>query len=164
MMHPHLRLPLPRPVPPSCRLRLRGLGAQHTPSACAAPPPQTLAQALSANIFAVSIIPYAAFLYYLTKSKAAPPLMLFGWYFLLAFVGVSIPAGIYGEQGARTPTLQTLNAWSFLGRRAGRLTPRSGPSTRHTPPFRPPARTQPRCTTARRWPTWTGCTGARRCC
>lgn len=60
-------------------------------------PLQTLTQALAANLFAFSIIPYAGFLYYLTKSKAAPGLMLFGWYFLLAFVGVSIPAGIYGK-------------------------------------------------------------------
>ncbi|GAB4819059.1 hypothetical protein N2152v2_006105 [Parachlorella kessleri] len=56
---------------------------------------QTLATTVSSNLFAFSIIPYAGFLYYLTKSKAAPPLMLFGWYFLLAFVAVSIPAGIY---------------------------------------------------------------------
>lgn len=63
-------------------------------------PLQTLAQALAANVFAFSIFPYAGFLYYLTKSKAAPGLMLFGWYFLLAFVGASIPAGIYGEFGA----------------------------------------------------------------
>ena len=61
------------------------------------PPLQTLATTVSSNLFAFSIIPYAGFLYYLTKSKAAPPLMLFGWYFLLAFVAVSIPAGIYGK-------------------------------------------------------------------
>ena len=61
----------------------------HSPCRAPAPPPaaplprpQTLTQALAANMFAFSIFPYAAFLYYLTKSKAAPGLMLFGWYFL----------------------------------------------------------------------------------
>lgn len=37
------------------------------------------------------------FLYHLTRSKQSPPLALFGWYFLLAFVFATIPAGIYGE-------------------------------------------------------------------
>ncbi|KAL0033269.1 hypothetical protein WJX77_001195 [Trebouxia sp. C0004] len=52
------------------------------------------AQELATNIFSTSIIPYSAFLYYLTKSKKAPPLALFGFYFLLVFVFATIPAGI----------------------------------------------------------------------
>lgn len=46
----------------------------------------------------MSLFPYLAFLYYLTKSGKAPKLMLFGFYFLLAFVGATIPAGIYGTK------------------------------------------------------------------
>ncbi len=53
---------------------------------------QTLAQ----NLFAWSIIPYAGFLYFMTKNPDVPPRMLFGWYFLLVFVVASIPAGIAG--------------------------------------------------------------------
>lgn len=58
---------------------------------------------LPQNLFAVSIIPYAGFLYHLHRSKQAPPLTLFGFYFLLAFVFATIPAGIFGEplQGRR---------------------------------------------------------------
>jgi len=48
-------------------------------------------------LFAFSIIPYAGFLYHLTRSKKAPPLTLFGFYFLLVFVFATIPAGIYGK-------------------------------------------------------------------
>ncbi len=45
----------------------------------------------------MSLFPYLGFLYHLTKSGKAPKLTLFGFYFLLAFVGATIPAGIYGE-------------------------------------------------------------------
>eukprot|EP01025_Chloroclados_australasicus_P043571 TRINITY_DN4674_c0_g1_i1.p1 TRINITY_DN4674_c0_g1~~TRINITY_DN4674_c0_g1_i1.p1 ORF type:complete len:187 (+),score=4.79 TRINITY_DN4674_c0_g1_i1:61-621(+) len=54
-------------------------------------------EALAPNLFAVSIFPYAAFLYFLTRSKQAPKLTLFGFYFLLVFVAVTIPAGIYAK-------------------------------------------------------------------
>eukprot|EP01023_Acetabularia_acetabulum_P029855 TRINITY_DN2813_c0_g1_i1.p1 TRINITY_DN2813_c0_g1~~TRINITY_DN2813_c0_g1_i1.p1 ORF type:complete len:191 (-),score=22.92 TRINITY_DN2813_c0_g1_i1:330-902(-) len=54
-------------------------------------------ESLAPNFFAFSIFPYAAFLYYLTRSKQAPKLTLFGFYFLLVFVGVTIPAGIYAK-------------------------------------------------------------------
>ncbi len=53
-------------------------------------------QDLAASLFAFSIVPYAGFLYCLTRSKKAPPLALFGFYFLLVFVFGTIPAGIYG--------------------------------------------------------------------
>ena len=56
-----------------------------------------LLQELATNIFSTSIIPYSAFLYYLTKSKKTPPLALFGFYFLLVFVFATIPAGVVGK-------------------------------------------------------------------
>ena len=59
-------------------------------------------QSLAANLFASSIFPYAAFLYYLTKSKKTPGKALFGFYFLLVFVFATIPAGIYGLSQATT--------------------------------------------------------------
>jgi hypothetical protein len=58
---------------------------------------QSFLDALPSNLFAFSIIPYAGFLYHLTRSKQAPPLMLFGFYFLLVFVFATIPAGIYAK-------------------------------------------------------------------
>lgn len=58
---------------------------------------QTINETLPQNLFAFSIFPYAGFLYHLTKSKKAPPLTLFGFYFLLVFVFGTIPAGIYGK-------------------------------------------------------------------
>ena len=54
-------------------------------------------QELATNIFSTSIIPYSAFLYWLTKSKKTPPLALFGFYFLLVFVFATIPAGVIGR-------------------------------------------------------------------
>ncbi len=45
----------------------------------------------------MSLFPYLAFLYFLTKSGKTPRLTLIGFYFLLAFVGATIPAGIYGR-------------------------------------------------------------------
>jgi len=55
------------------------------------------AQSVAANLFAASIVPYSAFLYFLHRSRAAPPLALFGFYFLLVFVFGTIPAGIYAK-------------------------------------------------------------------
>jgi hypothetical protein len=54
-------------------------------------------QSLASQLFAMSLFPYLAFLFYLTRSGKAPRLMLAGFYFLLVFVGATIPAGIYGE-------------------------------------------------------------------
>jgi hypothetical protein len=53
-------------------------------------------QSLASQFFAMSLLPYLAFLFFLTRSGKAPALMLGGFYFLLAFVGATIPAGIYG--------------------------------------------------------------------
>ena len=60
---------------------------------------------LPQNLFAASLFPYLGFLYHLnraTKATKAPGLMLFGFYFLLVFVGASIPAGIYGARRGRS--------------------------------------------------------------
>jgi hypothetical protein len=55
-----------------------------------------MAQSIAPQLFAVSLFPYLGFLYHLTRSGKTPILTLFGFYFLLAFVGATIPAGIYG--------------------------------------------------------------------
>ncbi|KAK2647230.1 hypothetical protein Ddye_022425 [Dipteronia dyeriana] len=52
---------------------------------------------IAPQLFAASLFPYIGFLYFITKSKSAPNLTLFGFYFLLAFVGATIPAGIYAK-------------------------------------------------------------------
>ncbi|XP_047970550.1 uncharacterized protein LOC125213842 [Salvia hispanica] len=53
--------------------------------------------AIASQLSAFSLLPYMGFLYFITKSKSAPPLTLFGFYFLLAFVAAAIPAGIYAK-------------------------------------------------------------------
>lgn len=50
------------------------------------------------NLFALSLFPYLGFLWFLTKSGQTPRLALVGFYVLLIFVGVTIPAGIYAKQ------------------------------------------------------------------
>ncbi|KAI8462994.1 MAG: hypothetical protein J3K34DRAFT_445605 [Monoraphidium minutum] len=54
-------------------------------------------QSLASQLFAASLFPYLGFLWHLTRSGKAPRLVLFGFYFLLAFVGATIPAGIYAK-------------------------------------------------------------------
>lgn len=49
------------------------------------------------TLFALSLFPYLGFLWFLTKSKKVPPLALTGFYLLLLFVAITIPAGIYAE-------------------------------------------------------------------
>ncbi len=49
-------------------------------------------------LFAVSLFPYLGFLWFLTKSGETPRLALIGFYALLVFVAVTIPAGIYAQQ------------------------------------------------------------------
>lgn len=49
------------------------------------------------TLFAVSLLPYLGFLYFMTKSGQAPRLALIGFYLLLVFVAVTIPAGIYAK-------------------------------------------------------------------
>ncbi|NEQ54751.1 MAG: DUF3593 domain-containing protein [Leptolyngbya sp. SIO3F4] len=50
------------------------------------------------TLFAVSLFPYLGFLYFITKSGQTPRLALIGFYVLLVFVAVTIPAGIYAQQ------------------------------------------------------------------
>ncbi len=49
------------------------------------------------TLFAVSLFPYLGFLYFLTRSGVFPRLALIGFYCLLIFVAVTIPAGIYAR-------------------------------------------------------------------
>ncbi|KAJ0986203.1 hypothetical protein J5N97_004559 [Dioscorea zingiberensis] len=59
--------------------------------------PSMDSQSIASQLFAFSLFPYLGFLYFITKSKTSPRLTLFGFYFLLAFVGATIPAGIYAK-------------------------------------------------------------------
>jgi len=52
---------------------------------------------LAPQFFAASLFPYLAFLYFLHSSGKTPKVTLFGFYFLLAFVFATIPAGIYAK-------------------------------------------------------------------
>jgi len=56
-----------------------------------------LLQQIAGDLFAASIFPYGAFLWFAHKSGRFPPLTMFGFYFLLVFVAGSIPAGIYAK-------------------------------------------------------------------
>lgn len=49
------------------------------------------------NLFAISLFPYLGFLWFMTRSKSTPRLALIGFYVLLIFVAVTIPAGIYAQ-------------------------------------------------------------------
>ncbi|TQE01760.1 hypothetical protein C1H46_012560 [Malus baccata] len=51
--------------------------------------PSIDSQSIASQLFAASLFPYLGFLYFITKSKSAPKLTLFGFYFLLAFVGAT---------------------------------------------------------------------------
>ena len=50
------------------------------------------------TLFAISLFPYLGFLWFLTKSGQTPRLALTGFYVLLIFVAVTIPAGIYAQK------------------------------------------------------------------
>ena len=49
------------------------------------------------TLFAVSLFPYLGFLWFLTRCGKTPRLALIGFYFLLVFVFITIPAGIYAR-------------------------------------------------------------------
>lgn len=49
------------------------------------------------SLFAVSLFPYLGFLWFLTRSGKTPRLALIGFYVLLVFVVITIPAGIYAK-------------------------------------------------------------------
>lgn len=59
--------------------------------------PDVSAASVAPQLFAASLFPYLVFLFFLHRSGKAPKLTLFGFYFLLAFVGATIPAGIYAK-------------------------------------------------------------------
>ena len=48
-------------------------------------------------LFALSLFPYLGFLWFITRSGQTPRLALIGFYVLLVFVAVTIPAGIYAK-------------------------------------------------------------------
>lgn len=54
------------------------------------------------TLFAVSLFPYLGFLWFLTRSGQTPKLALIGFYALLVFVVVTIPAGIYSRAALGT--------------------------------------------------------------
>ncbi|MFN5513637.1 MAG: DUF3593 domain-containing protein [Cyanobacteriota bacterium] len=49
------------------------------------------------SLFALSLFPYLGFLWFLSRSPQTPRLALAGFYFLLVFVALTIPAGIYAQ-------------------------------------------------------------------
>jgi len=49
------------------------------------------------TLFAMSLFPYLGFLWFLTRTQSTPRLALIGFYMLLVFVAVTIPAGIYAR-------------------------------------------------------------------
>lgn len=49
------------------------------------------------TLFALSLFPYLGFLWFMTRSGETPKLALVGFYVLLIFVVVTIPAGIYAQ-------------------------------------------------------------------
>ncbi|MBW4695247.1 MAG: DUF3593 domain-containing protein [Lyngbya sp. HA4199-MV5] len=70
------------------------------------------------TLFAVSLFPYLGFLWFLTRSRQTPRLALIGFYTLLVFVAITIPAGIYAKSayGANLADVDWLHggAESFL--------------------------------------------------
>ncbi|GLC70929.1 hypothetical protein PLESTF_001047700 [Pleodorina starrii] len=94
--------------------------------------PSVDAASLAPQLFAMSLFPYLCFLFFLTKSGKTPRLTLFGFYFLLVFVGATIPAGIYAKSqygtslanvdwlhGAAESLLTITNLLVVLGLRQG---------------------------------------------
>lgn len=78
----------------SCRTRRRICRRKTGSTICGLLPvdpwsPTIDSQSIASQLFAVSLFPYIGFLYFITKSKSAPKLTLFGFYFLLAFVGAT---------------------------------------------------------------------------
>jgi len=49
------------------------------------------------SLFAISLFPYLGFLWFMTRSGKTPRLALIGFYVLLVFVAITIPAGIYAR-------------------------------------------------------------------
>ncbi|NJL45754.1 MAG: DUF3593 domain-containing protein [Leptolyngbyaceae cyanobacterium SM2_3_12] len=47
--------------------------------------------------FALSLFPYLGFLWFMTRTPQTPKLALIGFYTLLVFVAITIPAGLYAK-------------------------------------------------------------------
>ena len=58
-------------------------------------PPTTLFS--KESLFALSLFPYLAFLWFLSKTQQTPRLAMIGFSMTLVFVAVTIPAGIYAQ-------------------------------------------------------------------
>lgn len=71
-------------------------------------------QSIASQLFAVSLFPYIGFLYFLTKSKSAPKLTLFGFYFLLAFVGATSKYSVFSVCGQIVNACSVISVWRFL--------------------------------------------------
>lgn len=56
--------------------------------------PNVDSQSIASSLFAASLFPYLGFLYFLHRSNTSPRITLFGFYFLLAFVGATSTYGI----------------------------------------------------------------------
>jgi heme A synthase len=50
------------------------------------------------TLFALSLFPYLGFLFFMTRTRQTPKLALVGFYVLLIFVAVTIPAGLYAKR------------------------------------------------------------------
>ncbi|MFS8867239.1 DUF3593 domain-containing protein [Synechococcus sp. H65.1] len=50
------------------------------------------------SLFALSLFPYLLFLFFLSRLRRIPRLALVGFWLLLLFVAVSIPAGLYAQR------------------------------------------------------------------
>ncbi|KAL6618752.1 hypothetical protein ACP70R_033891 [Stipagrostis hirtigluma subsp. patula] len=88
--------------------------------------PTVDSQSVASQLFAASLFPYLGFLYFMTRSKTAPGLTLFGFYFLLAFVGATTKIH-YGTSlsnvdwlhGTAESLLTLTNLFIILGLRGG---------------------------------------------
>lgn len=49
------------------------------------------------SLFALSLFPYLVFLFFLSRLRRIPRLALTGFWLLLLFVAISIPAGLYAQ-------------------------------------------------------------------
>ncbi|KAK7399119.1 hypothetical protein VNO78_10294 [Psophocarpus tetragonolobus] len=87
----------PKPKPKRESERRRGMVCMQLPLPVDPWAPTIDSQSIASQLFAFSLFPYIGFLYFITKSKTAPNLTLFGFYFLLLFVAATIPAGIYAK-------------------------------------------------------------------
>jgi hypothetical protein len=65
--------------------------------------PAVDSQSIASQLFAASLFPYLGFLYFITRSKTAPGLTLFGFYFLLAFVGATSMRCFFYSPSPRFP-------------------------------------------------------------